>query len=308
MSVSMRSLGAWVCVFSLMGSIACKQPPEEPTNSLGATTSSRNDGRTDRNTATPSSTRAVDTGSRSGARRSGPAPTFDVEVVRRYPHSHQSFTQGLEFYNGSLYESTGVVGASGVTIRDLESNQVRARWSMPEPHFGEGMTVLNRKLYVITWQSQKGFILDPEQLTLLGEFRYTGEGWGLTNDGESLILSDGTERLRFIDPLDYRVKRTVRVMDHRTPIQDLNEIEYIDGYVYANVWHTDRIARIDAQSGRVVAWINLRSIVPGPEGDDENVLNGIAYDRVGQRLIVTGKRWRQMYEIRVLWGDGGVPQ
>ncbi|HKS26575.1 MAG TPA: glutaminyl-peptide cyclotransferase, partial [Pyrinomonadaceae bacterium] len=167
-------------------------------------------------------------------------------------------------------------------------------------YFAEGMTILNGKIYQLTWQQGKGFIYDLKEFKLEGEFSYEGEGWGLTTDGQSLILSDGTNRLRFIDPASFRVVKTVQVMNHQEPLVDINELEYIHGEIYANVWKMDKIARIDPATGRVVAWIDLSGLRPEESmTSTENVLNGIAYDFTHERLYVTGKRWPKLFEIRL---------
>jgi glutamine cyclotransferase len=159
---------------------------------------------------------------------------------------------------------------------------------------------LKGKLYQLTWQHQLGFIYDAASFEKIGQFTYQGEGWGLTNDGESLILSDGTNRIRFVNPDNFQVKKAITVFDGRTPVADLNELEYVQGEIYANIWHEDRIARIDAQTGRVVGWIDLTGLLsPSEVYDEESVLNGIAYDNAAGRLFVTGKLWPKLFEIRI---------
>ena len=172
--------------------------------------------------------------------------------------------------------------------------------SLPFEYFGEGLTLLNGKLYQLTWQHQKGFVYDQVTFQKLGEFSYYGEGWGLTDDEQSLIISDGTNRLRFIDPSTFQVKRLLAVADGGVPISQLNELEYVKGEILANVWHQDRIARIDPQSGKVLGWIELKGLIsPRELPDSEAVLNGIAYDEQSGRLFVTGKLWPKLFEIRL---------
>lgn len=237
---------------------------------------------------------------RSRAEGSPSAPVYGYEVVHVWPHDVRAFTQGLIFHDGKLLESTGQVGSSSLRRVELETGNVLEKVEVPPPHFAEGITLLDGKIYQLTWQDQLGFIYDSGTLEKLAEFNYQGEGWGLTNDGKSLILSDGTNRLRFLDPNNFQVTKTIAVFDGRTPVVDLNELEYVQGEIYANVWHDDRIARIDPQTGRVTSWINLSEILTRAEvRDEEAVLNGIAYDDIGRRLFVTGKLWPKLFEIRI---------
>jgi glutamine cyclotransferase len=168
------------------------------------------------------------------------------------------------------------------------------------PYFAEGIALLNGKVYQLTWQHQLGFIYDSQSLERLGQFSYAGEGWGLTTDGRSLIMSDGSNRIRFLDPDSFRVTKTIAVVDGKTPVNELNELEYVQGQIYANIWHENRIAAIDPQTGRVAAWINLTGLLqPGDVEDPEAVLNGIAYDQASDRLFVTGKLWPRVFEIKI---------
>jgi glutaminyl-peptide cyclotransferase len=172
--------------------------------------------------------------------------------------------------------------------------------NVPVPYFAEGITLLNGKIYQLTWENQQGFIYDATTFQKIGGFSYQGEGWGLANDGTSLILSDGTNQIRFLDPNTFQVKKTITVMDGSTPIRNLNELEYVNGEIYANVWHQDRIARINPETGKVVGWIDMNGILPISEvTDQEAVLNGIAFDPASQRLFVTGKLWPRIFEIRL---------
>jgi glutamine cyclotransferase len=228
------------------------------------------------------------------------APTYGFEVVNSWPHDAKAFTQGLIFHDGALVESTGQYGESTLRRVELKTGKVLKRVEMPSQFFGEGVTVLGGKLYQLTWQGKRGFVYDPQTFEKRGEFRYDGEGWGLTHDGRSLILSDGSNQLRFIDPETFRVTRTVSVFDRGRPLRDLNELEYVRGEIYANVWHDQRIVRLDPQTGRVLGWIDLHGIIPPSElSDEEAVLNGIAYDADGDRLFVTGKLWPKLFEIKL---------
>ena len=230
----------------------------------------------------------------------GPAPKYGYQIVNMWPHDSNAFTQGLILMDGKLLESTGQEGFSSLRRVELESGKVLQKVDVPEPYFAEGMTQLNGKIYQLTWQHNLGFIYDAQTFNRLGQFSYQGEGWGLTTDGQSLILSDGTPNIRFIDPASFRVTKTINVTDRNRPIRELNELEYVKGEIYANVWHDNRIATIDPQSGRVNSWIDLTGLLPeGEVLDPEAVLNGIAYDQASDKLIVTGKLWPRVYEIKV---------
>lgn len=230
-----------------------------------------------------------------------PVPAYGYEVVHAWPHDADAFTQGLIFHDGKLLESTGEVGRSSLRRVELETGKVVEKVDVPAPYFAEGITLLKGKIYQLTWQHQLGFIYDAWTFESIGKFNYQGEGWGLTNDGQSLILSDGSNHLRFLDPENFQVRKTIAVVDGSTPVTEINELEYIHGEIYANIWHADRIARIDPQTGRVVGWINLAGLLStGEVQDEEAVLNGIAYDEASGRLFVTGKLWPKLFEIRVI--------
>ena len=222
------------------------------------------------------------------------------QVVNAYPHDAGAFTQGLIFVDGKLYEGTGQEGRSSLREVELQSGRVVKKVDVPVPFFGEGITLLNGKIYQLTWQHQIGFIYNAQTLQKTGEFPYTGEGWGITNDGHSLIISDGSNRLKFLDPDSFRVTKTIAVADGGTRVNQLNELEYVNGEIYANIWHDQRIVTIDPQNGRVTGWIDLSGLLqPGAVTDEEAVLNGIAYDQASGRLFVTGKLWPQLFEIKI---------
>jgi glutamine cyclotransferase len=230
----------------------------------------------------------------------GPAPKYGYQIVNIWPHDSNAFTQGLILMDGKLLESTGQEGFSSLRRVELESGKVVKKVDVPEPYFAEGITQLNGKIYQLTWQHNLGFIYDAQTFDRVGQFPYQGEGWGLTTDGQSLILSDGTSNIRFIDPASFRVTRIISVTDQSHPVRELNELEYVNGEIYANVWHDDRIATIDPQSGRVNSWIDLTGLMPeGELQDPEAVLNGIAYDQANDKLIVTGKLWPRVFQIKV---------
>jgi glutamine cyclotransferase len=230
----------------------------------------------------------------------GDIPCFGYAVVRAWPHSRSAFTEGLAFFDGTVLESTGLNGHSTLAKIDLATGRRLQTVTMPEEFFGEGMTVLNGRVYQLTWKNQKGFIYDVGTLKVVGTFAYGGEGWGLTTDGQALIMSDGSNRLRFLDPATFAVIRTIDVRAHGRPVSRLNELEYVDGEIYANVWGTEFVLRIDPQSGIIRSEIDFVGILPSSDRrKDTDVMNGIAYDAARDRLFVTGKNWPSLFEVRV---------
>jgi glutamine cyclotransferase len=221
------------------------------------------------------------------------------QVVARYPHDSNAFTQGLIFHDGALYESTGRYGESSVRRVDLATGRVDRLQPVASDYFGEGLTLFEDRLYQLTWKSGTGFVYRLEDFRPVGTFSYAGEGWGLTQDGERLILSDGTATLRFLDPATFRVLDTVTVMDGDQAVIDLNELEYIDGEVWANVWYDERVVRIDPNDGHVLGWIDMSSIYPAAQRSSDAVVNGIAYDPESDRIFVTGKLWPAIFEIKL---------
>jgi glutamine cyclotransferase len=221
------------------------------------------------------------------------------EVVREYPHDPEAFTQGLIFRDGFLYESTGQTGRGSVRKVRLETGEVVQRRMLANDHFGEGLTDWGNQLIQLTWVSNVGFVYDLATFEEIRRFTYAAEGWGLTHDGTRLIMSDGTPNLRFLNPTTFDELSRLNVRDHNGSVDDLNELEFVQGSVYANVWLTERIAIIAPDTGAVTAWVDLAGLRPrqGPQGDD--VLNGIAYDAAGDRLFVTGKLWPKLFEIRL---------
>jgi len=223
------------------------------------------------------------------------------EVVNTYPHDPAAFTQGLVYHDGYLYESTGLYGQSSLRKVALETGVVLQQADLPPNYFGEGLALWEDTLLQITWLEETGFIYDLEDFSLLGQFTYPTEGWGLTHDGERLIMSDGSHRLYFLDPGTFEITGQVEVTDQGEPVERINELEHIQGEVYANIWLTDEIVRIDPGTGEVLGWIDLAGILPEAlRAPDTDVLNGIAYDPVGDRLFVTGKNWPELYEIRLV--------
>jgi len=231
-----------------------------------------------------------------------PAQTTDTyDVLQSYPHDTQAFTQGLIYLDGHLYESTGIRGQSSLRMEDLTTGSILKFHEVPSDYFAEGLTNWGSTLIQLTWETHLALVYDRATFQQLRTFSYTGEGWGLTQDGKSLILSDGTAQLRFLDPATFHELRRITVRDHGKPITQLNELEYIHGQVFANIWHSDRIARIDPATGRVASWIDLSGLLPKSErSNPEAVLNGIAWDEQNQRLFVTGKLWPKIFEIKIV--------
>ena len=229
----------------------------------------------------------------------GAIPVLTATVVKSYPHDPRAFTQGLEFFDGYLYESTGRQRQSTLRKVVIETGKVIQSVRLPDQTFGEGLTIFHGKIYQLTWLDKTGFIYDLRTFRKLGQFSYNTEGWGLTHDDASLILSDGTNRLQYIDPNSFQVTKTLEVFAGPTAVTNLNELEFIRGEIWANIWHSDRIARIDPKSGQVTAWIDLAAITERETHEQEDVLNGIAWDPGRQRLFITGKDWPKLYEIVV---------
>jgi glutamine cyclotransferase len=230
----------------------------------------------------------------------GAAGADGYQVVHHYPHDRRAFTQGLVFADGRLYESTGLNGESSLRMDELETGKVLQRDDLAEEYFAEGLTTWGSTLIQLTWKDHKVFVYDRFSFRLLKTLTYDGEGWGLTQDGKHLILSDGSAVLKFLDPETMRVVRQVEVKDRRMPVKQLNELEYVHGEIYANIWYSNKIARISPATGKVLGWIDLTGILPEAERDGDNsVLNGIAYDAKTDRLFVTGKLWPEIFEIKI---------
>jgi len=235
--------------------------------------------------------------------RSGAAgiPIYGYEIVAAYPHDPNAFTQGLQIIDGELFEGTGLYGKSSLRRVELETGEVLQQIDLAADLFGEGIAVVGERIYQLTWQEQRGFIYDRETFERTDEFRYETEGWGLTFDGEHLVMSDGTNRLFWRDPVTLAVERQVDVVQSDVPVSLLNELEYVDGEIYANVWQSDWIVRIDPETGQVVGWVDLTGLLDGIDlAQPVDVLNGIAYDAENERLFVTGKLWPRLFEIRLV--------
>lgn len=233
------------------------------------------------------------------ANRARPPAVASARVVAVFPHDPKAFTQGLVVHDGALYEGTGLEGESSLRRVDLESGRVEARVDLDKSYFGEGIAILDGKIFQLTWRNRVAFVYDVETLAFVRSIRYSGEGWGLTSDGKRLYLSDGSATLKIVDPQTFNVVERIPVTDRKRPVNRLNELEYIDGEIWANIWHSDRIARISPKTGDVLAWIDLSDLYP-KRPSKEHVLNGIAYDAASKRVFVTGKNWPKLYEIEVV--------
>lgn len=238
------------------------------------------------------------TRARPGATSSA-AVVYGYDVVNSYPHDREAFTQGLIFRDGFLFESTGLNGRSTVRKVRLESGEVLQRRTVDQQYFAEGLTDWGDRLLQLTWQSNIGLVYDLASFTLTSTFAYRGEGWGITHDSRRLIMSDGTPSLRFLDPVTFRETGRITVRDGAASVDELNELEFVKDRIFANVWQTDRIAMIDPESGAVTGWLDLKGLLTGRDASGANVLNGIAYDSVRDRLFVTGKLWPRLFEIRL---------
>jgi glutamine cyclotransferase len=228
-------------------------------------------------------------------------PVYTYFIANKIPHDFNAYTQGLVFNDGYLYESTGRRGQSSLRKVDPENGAVITLHPLADEFFGEGITILDDKIYQLTWQSYTGFIYDKSTFLVMEEFFYNTEGWGITHNGRDLIISDGTSTLYFLDPITLEVLSQINVTDDKGPVQNLNELEYINGEIFANVLYSYRIARIDPTSGKVIGWIDLTGILNNEKIDYAiDVMNGIAYDSASDRLFVTGKLWPLVFEIRLI--------
>ena len=227
-------------------------------------------------------------------------PLFGYQIVRVYPHDADAFTQGLQYVDGVLYEGTGLVGKSSIRRVALETGKVELKRDVPAQYFGEGITVWKNDLIELTWQSHVAFVYDRATFEPKKQFTYPGEGWGLTHDGTSLIMTDGSDELRYLDPVSFAEKRRLKVTAAGAPLRNLNEIECVKDEIFANIWQTDYVARIAPATGKVTAYIDLRGLLSPAERAHTDVLNGIAYDAARDRLFITGKLWPKLFEIKVV--------
>ena len=228
-------------------------------------------------------------------------PVYSVKIVNVYPHDTGAFTQGLVYDDGFLYEGTGQLGASSIRKVKLETGEVLREQKLGDQYFGEGVALVGDRLVQLTWTSRVGFVFEKETLREIGRFEYLTEGWGLTYDGARLIMSDGSANLQFLDPSTYQYRGFVTVRAGDIPVQRINELEYVDGEIFANIWPGNRIARIDLSTGAVVGWIEVPTLLkPEDLGSEIDVLNGIAWDAEGRRLFLTGKLWPKLFEVEIV--------
>ena len=228
-------------------------------------------------------------------------PVFGYKIVNTYPHDTNSFTQGLIFDKGVLYESTGLNGHSAVKIVDLKTGKTLKSHELPDNYFGEGIAIIENKIIQLTWHSKTGFVYDKKTLKLIKKFSYQTQGWGITYDGKYLIISDGSAVLYFMDPNTFKVVGTLEVYGDNGKVSKLNELEYINGEIYANIWGTEKIARINPKTGRVTAWIDLSGLLNKEDKKNRvDILNGIAFNSDKGRLFVTGKLWPKLFEIELV--------
>ena len=227
-------------------------------------------------------------------------PLYGYQIQRVFPHDPRAFTQGLQYLDGFLYEGTGQHGQSSIRKVKLETGEVLQKRDIPAEHFGEGITVWKNDLIELTWQSHVAFVYDRQTFEPKKQFSYPGEGWGLTHDGADLIMSDGTDQLRRLDPVTFAEKGRIRVTAAGAPLRNLNELEFVNGEIFANIWMTDQVARIAPDTGRVTSVLDLTGLLTASERARTDVLNGIAYDAEHDRLFVTGKWWPKLFEIKVV--------
>lgn len=237
-----------------------------------------------------------------------PAPSASkpFEVVHTYPHDPGAFTQGLLYLDGVLYESTGLNGRSSLRKVELQTGKVLQQVDVPSLYFAEGLAELNGKLYQLTWRDKTAFVYDLKTFHQETNFFYPYEGWGLTTDGHSLILSDGTEEIRYINPTNFVSERSFKVTEKGQAVRDLNELEYVKGEIFANIWQTDDLVRINPATGEVIERINFAGLLSPQERAGADVLNGIAYDAATDRLFITGKNWPKLFEIRLKGSPGNA--
>jgi glutaminyl-peptide cyclotransferase len=232
-----------------------------------------------------------------GKSSSQPVPIYTYKIINTFPHDPEAFTEGLVFENGTMYEGTGLYGDSSIRKVEMETGKILQISRLPGQYYGEGITIYKDTIIQLTLESEKGFIYDKNSLELLREFPYAGEGWGMTHDDTHIITSDGSSTLRLLDPFTMKTTGSIKVSDNGIPVTMINELEYVKGKIYANIWKTDKIAIIEPD-GRVSGWIDLTGLLDRQKyGNTPDVLNGIAYDAITGRLFVTGKLWPAIFEI-----------
>ena len=296
MTMTLRFLLAGALTVALLSACGASTPtPAPPTPALPPTSPPP----TPTPAPTPALTSPLPTPAPVDSPLDAAVPVYGYRVVNTFPHDPRAFTQGLVYTDGVLYESTGLKGFSSLRRVDLTTGDVLQRREVDPKYFAEGLALFGDRLIQLTWQENTGLVYDRASFEPVSEFSYPTEGWGLTHDGTQLIMSDGTPILRFLDPDSYQVVREVAVTFDGQPVQRLNELEYVNGQVWANIWQTDIVARIDPATGAVVGWIDLTDLLPAEDREGVDVLNGIAYDPVGKRLFVTGKLWPKLFEVEI---------
>jgi len=228
------------------------------------------------------------------------APEYTYKIIHVYPHDRAAFTEGLEYHDGFLYESTGLEHKSVLRKVRLETGTPLQEIHLAPDIFGEGFTVFNSKIFQLTYKTEIGYVYDFASLRQLSTFKYQGEGWSLTNDGTRIYMDDGSAQIRLWDPASLRELKRLTVHDGLRPVPQVNELEWVKGEIYANIWQSDRIARISPADGHVIAWVDMKGILPPSDREGIDVLNGIAYDPKGDRLFVTGKMWPKLFEIKIV--------
>jgi glutaminyl-peptide cyclotransferase len=234
------------------------------------------------------------------AAKAAATPEYGYQIVKTFAHDRRAFTQGLEWRAGAIYESTGREGMSWIRKWKLESGEVLQQANLSSQYFGEGITVLNERITQLTYKTEVGFVYEQASMKQLRQFNYGGEGWGLTNDGKQIFMSDGSAQIRVWDPSSLKEIRRITVKDGAKEIEALNELEYIRGEIWANVWLTDKIVRFSPQDGRVTGWVDMSGLLTPAERASTDVLNGIAFDPIGDRIFVTGKLWPKVFEIKLV--------
>lgn len=227
-------------------------------------------------------------------------PIYSYDIINTYPHDDRAFTEGLVYEAGYLYESTGQYNESTLRRVDLQTGEILKLHKLDENYFGEGITIYQNKIFQLTWKSKVGFIYDKDSFKLINKFYYNTEGWGITHNDEHLIMSDGTDEIFFLNPLNFKKVYSIRVHDEFRPVTKVNELEFIKGEIYANIWRSDKIARICPHSGKVTGWIDLKGLLSPKEYKNAGTLNGIAYDIKKNRFYVTGKMWPKLFEIKLI--------
>jgi glutamine cyclotransferase len=227
------------------------------------------------------------------------APVYGYKIVRTYPHDRTSFTEGFFVLDGQFWESTGLEGRSYIRRIDIESGRVLQQYNIPSKYFGEGIVIIGNQLFELTYKHGLAFVYDKSTFQLLKTFQYSGEGWALTTDGKNLIFDDGSSVLKFLDPATFKEVRRITVTDAGQPVDQINELEYIKGEIWANIWQEEKIARIDPRTGKINSWLDMRGLLSVMESVGTDVLNGIAYDAKTDRIFVTGKFWPKVFEITV---------